>query len=320
LFDVARELGAMVPLRLGVMTKSERGERLASRRNGRSMKAETVQLSPTMTAAEAFQAIAFGCVRHFRVNEALVIAARDVDALHQSRVALRRLRSAFSLFRPILRHHGTERFKTELRELAATLGEARNLDVLLRRRSEELNKTTRRALVTLRGKAYDHAIAALRSPRADVLMIDLAEWLATASFARGGDHDHADQPINAFSARVLNRFWKKVTRSGKHLLYLDDEDRHELRIAGKKLRYAGEFFACLYPGETRDEFLAEIEKLQDQLGALNDLATERELKARLRALKITLPSRAKVQESTELLAEAHVNYQRLAEIGPFWRP
>jgi inorganic triphosphatase YgiF len=319
LFDVARELGSAVPLRLGVMTKSERGERLASKRTGRAMKAETIKLSPDMTAAEAFQTIAFACVRHFRVNESLVIAARDVDALHQSRVALRRLRSAFSLFRPMLRHHATERFRVELRELAATLGEARDLDVLLRRRSEELSKTTRRALVVLRGRAYDRAIAALRSPKADVLMIDLAEWLATGSFARRDEVDSlAQEPVIRFSRRVLDRFWKKVVRGGKHLLYLDDEDRHELRIAGKKLRYAGEFFASLYPGDQRNEFLAETQKLQDQLGALNDLVTERELRAKLRPHRISLPRRTKMQESTELLADAHANFHRLVEIGPFW--
>jgi triphosphatase len=322
LFDVARELGSSVPLRLGVMTKSERGERLASRRAGRAMKAETIQLSPEMSAAEAFQMIASACIRHFRVNEALVIAARDVDALHQSRVALRRLRSAFSLFRPLLRDEATDRFRTELRDLAGTLGDARDLDVLLKRRSETLNKTTRKALITLRTKAYDRAIAALRSPRVDVLMIDLAEWLTTASFARGDETGKASRPIGEFSARILNRFWKKVRRSGKHLLHLDDEDRHELRIAGKKLRYAGEFFASLYAGETvseqRNAFLAETQVLQDQLGALNDIVTERELRARLRAHRISLPAKTKGEDASELVADADASFRRLETIGPFW--
>lgn len=147
LFDLARALQSAVPLRLGVLTKSERGARLARPRADQAVKAEKVTLSAAMSVAEAFQVIAFACLRHFRSNEPRVAAGRDVDALHQSRVALRRLRSAFSLFKPILARPAAERFRVELRDLSNKLGEARNLDVLLRRRSEELAPDARQRLV-----------------------------------------------------------------------------------------------------------------------------------------------------------------------------
>ena len=48
-----------------------------------------------MTVGQAFAAIVHECIRQFRLNQALIIAERDPDALHQARVAMRRLRTAF---------------------------------------------------------------------------------------------------------------------------------------------------------------------------------------------------------------------------------
>ncbi|MEX2693612.1 CHAD domain-containing protein [Rhizobium mongolense] len=84
-----------------------------------------------MDASSAFQAISFSCVRHFRLNEELLRSKGNPEALHQMRVALRRLRSAFSLFKAIIPGGEPRRLKEELRWLAVVLGEARNVDVLL---------------------------------------------------------------------------------------------------------------------------------------------------------------------------------------------
>ena len=326
LFALARELDAQVPLRIGVLTKSEQGQRLASGRARHASKADPVRLSRTMSAPQAFQAIAFSCIRQFHANEPLVLAARDVDALHQCRVALRRLRSSFSLFRPLLPDPERARFGAELRTLAAVLGEARNLDVLLRRRSESLSQDSRRSLMEERGKAYDRAIEALRSPPVRAMLIDLVEWVSTGTFPNPDARPTPSPWIEPFSAKVLDRFWKKVKRRGTHLLDLGDEARHELRIAGKKLRYAGEFFADLYGGQgvavRRNAFLAELERIQDKLGDLNDLVTERELETRLARLGVALPPHrdgVRGVERQELIASADRAFRRLAEVGPFWR-
>ena len=320
LFALARELQSHADLRLGVMTKSERGARLASGKASRATKAEPVRLSPSMSVADGFRTIALACLRHFRANEPLVIAARDVDALHQSRVALRRLRSAFSLFRPVLAGPEYERFRGELRTLSGTLGVARNLDVLLARRSEDLSKKSRQRLVEERGRAYDQAIAALRSAQVRTVMIDLAEWIALSGAEKHGHH-----PLRPFADSVLDRFWKKVRRRGRILRDLDDVERHELRIAAKKLRYAGEFFARLYVDNSsaaaRDSFLTAVEALQEGLGGLNDMATERELAEDLRRRGIALPrprSGDARSARAALIAASDQSYRRLAEAGMFW--
>ncbi len=86
-----------------------------------------------MTAAKAFQHIVQTCVRQFRLNENLLSDGRQPEALHQVRIALRRLRSAFSIFRAMLDQDVSPGLRDELRWLASELGEARNLDVLLAR-------------------------------------------------------------------------------------------------------------------------------------------------------------------------------------------
>ncbi|MGO7092975.1 CHAD domain-containing protein, partial [Rhizobium leguminosarum] len=83
-----------------------------------------------------------------------------MEALHQARVALRRLRSAFSLFKPLLMGDEPKRIQEELRWLAGVLGEARNLDVLLMKAKDS---DLRAKLKDARNNAYDDAVEALGS-------------------------------------------------------------------------------------------------------------------------------------------------------------
>jgi triphosphatase len=115
LIEVARELAGQVPLRLGVLTKAERGYALASGGTGKAAKAEPIPLHPEMNSADGFAAIANACLRHYRLNEGLVVERREPAALHQSRVAMRRLRSAFSLFRPVIGDDEYQRLREEVR-------------------------------------------------------------------------------------------------------------------------------------------------------------------------------------------------------------
>ncbi len=106
---------------------------MPSRRSGwgGSAKAEPIALAAPLTETDAFRAVAHACLRHYRLNEIVLLADRDGDALHQARIALRRLRSAFSLFRPTVRGKDYHGLRDELGWLAGQFGEARNLDVLL---------------------------------------------------------------------------------------------------------------------------------------------------------------------------------------------
>jgi CHAD domain-containing protein len=79
--------------------------------------------------------------------------------------------------------------------------------------------------------------------------------------------------------RALNKRWKKVRKDARDLEMLNAEQRHELRKQLKKLRYAVEYFASLYPSKRVDPFLKRLKKLQAVFGDLNDAAAVKTLLA-----------------------------------------
>ena len=283
LFALARKLDEIAPLRLGVLTKAERGYALS--RPARSVfKAEPVVLERGMTAAEAFQHVAQTCVRQFRLNEAVLLGDRAPDTLHQARVALRRLRSAFSIFKPLFAaDERAAALREELRWLAGELGDARNLDVLLER-APAGNLCQR--IQEAREDAYAKVETALGSARVRRMMLDLSEWLTGGPWLTAAEtEDRRLEQARDFAAAALGRFRRKVKKQGRDLETVDDAVRHEVRKDAKKLRYASEFFAALFDAKRErrryKRFIAALEELQDQLGAVNDLATAPEVIFRL---------------------------------------
>lgn len=321
LFALARRINAVAPVHLGVLSKAERGYRLLGPAPA-VMKAGTVKLIITMTAASAFQEIVRACLRHFRLNVPLVLNHQDAAALHQARVAIRRLRSALSIHKPMLGDDRAEHLNSEMRWLAGELGKARDLDVLIEHAGDG---SIRDRLVVARMDAYANAIGVLQSGRARTLMIDTAEWIGIGTWLSSTDgRDLRELPAREFSVKALDRFRRKVKKGGRDLEELDDEARHEVRKAAKKLRYATEFFAALYERKRErrryKKFVSALETLQDQLGALNDLATAPEV---LHGLGLAdnpdaraLPGADRKADLLQEAAEAHAD---LVDAKRFWR-
>jgi inorganic triphosphatase YgiF len=326
LFSVARSIAETVPARVGVLTKADRGFRLLDGNGRKPAKADPVPLTPGTTTADAFAVVAGACIRHFRLNEPLIASERRAGGLHQARVALRRLRSALSLFRDIVRDDETQAIRDGLRWIAAVLGDARNLDVLLERLGEAPEHAEIASKIAIeREHAYDVAIEALESQRIRDLMLDLTRWVALGRWRSPADDDlraRLDAPIESFAADVLERYRRRIKRRGKKLARQDDEARHDVRIEAKKLRYAVEFFAGLYDGKKarrrHKTFLAALEDLQAELGHLNDIATGEELAAAFAAKNIVLPSPPATDVAKRLTA-AEDAYDRLVDAKRFWR-
>jgi inorganic triphosphatase YgiF len=317
LFALAQMLGEGLTLRMGVMSKSERGFRLLEGRSVRAHKAEKVRLDPDMSIGEAFAVIVQSCLRHFRLNEPLIASDMNAAALHQARVALRRLRSALTLFRPVLADSDFPRLRSELRWFTDQLGDARNLDVILAARPIEgvrPDPALRRQLRRRRKEAYEKVQRALAERRLPALILDLVAWSEVGDWRR---QDEAKQPIGAFADARLDRAWKRVRKQGKALGTLSVEDRHRLRIEMKKLRYAAEFFASLAPGKRRREqklFGGHLRDLQELLGDLNDIETRRQL-----APELFEGSEGPDEGAEGLLARAGQVYEAMRSLGPYWR-
>ncbi|MBB5537658.1 inorganic triphosphatase [Rhizobium giardinii] len=321
LFALARKVDRIAPAHVGVLSKAERGYRLLGAAAG-AVKASAIPLSTDMNAATVFAHIAAACLRQFRLNELALSWSRNADALHQARVSLRRLRSLFSICRSLFADSRFDHLRGELRWLASDLGNARNIDVMIdRATNDDLSSRLQQA----RDGAYGAVEASLSSARARALMIDLAEWISIRDWRSDQNGEALRlQPARDFAAGVLDRLWKKVAKGGRNLADLDDEARHELRIIAKKLRYAAEFFGPLYQSKKEikrsKRFLVALEGLQDHLGSLNDLATAPAMLSQLDLSDVAgaedLFSAADKEKLLKAAEEAHGSF---VDIRRFWR-
>ena len=102
LYNLALELDKLAPLRIETRSKSALGYALANGDAPAWYKAATLTLKPNATVDEAFREVLRSCVQHWSANEAAALDGRDPEGVHQLRVAIRRLRSAFSIFGRLL--------------------------------------------------------------------------------------------------------------------------------------------------------------------------------------------------------------------------
>ena len=272
LFGLARHLADLLPLRLAVASPAEHGYRsLASTEPG-SCKAEAIPLAADDSAEAALQLIIRSGMRQFRLNETELIRNGAPEALHQARVGLRRMRTAFSLHRDMLgRDEPAAVLTAGLKRLAGTLGTVRDLDVLL----AASPRAQRTPIADARQVSFLSARAEIDSPATRTVMIALAEWLTTGHWRTASADPPAGRLTVCESAEaILERAHRKLKRRGRNLGSLDDDARHAVRIAAKKLRYALDFFSAVYAHgkrqRRRETLSAALSELQDRLGTLND--------------------------------------------------
>lgn len=347
LFAFARGLGTAASPRIAVLSKSERGYGLVERDGATAFKSQPIALARGTSTADAFRAVARACLRQFRLNEPHLIATGSVEALHQARVALRRLRSAMSIFREVIADGDVEGITARLKEMTGPFGEARNLDVYLARAvrpdaerddpSPGIAEFAAR-LETDRAGAYERTIKALESAEFRALMLDILAWIEAGPWLTRDDPlDLRARPVEAFAADALDALRRKVKRRGRRLDQLDPAARHRVRIHAKKLRYGAEFFSGLVEGRKDRQrlklFLSALEDLQGRLGELNDIeaghviAVEVARRAEsagtagsdLHLFAAGRVSEAQDERTSRLLDEAATAHRALADAKPFWR-
>lgn len=241
---------------------------------------------PSLSATTALDAAArvvlrlrAGTVRRYldRVASRAIPVAEDV---HQLRVSTRRLVAALAVFKSVLRPRLRKRLRRAARRLRRVSGAVRDLDVLRSlleerlsaasrtsdtRRSqlsamiEKKRRAARRELAEAIAKWRTRFVAAARAARASLR--------AGRPAARDGEDD---PPLGAVAHAVLTRRLRQLVTAGR--ADLRNLDRlHQLRIAAKRLRYAMEVFAGCYRPAFRGVLYEQVQRLQDDLGAINDL-------------------------------------------------
>jgi inorganic triphosphatase YgiF len=348
LFELARVLSRAVPVQLALKSKAERGYELLEDKEKGAAKSAPIALAAGTSTRDGFRVIGRACLKQVVGNEPALLAG-DPDGVHQMRVGLRRLRAAMSLFGDILRDPETDEIKRELRWLSRELAPARELHVLETRVVAPVKRRHSRAagvsslsrdLAEQRAAALARAQEAVRSARFRGLTLEIAAWLETGLWTRPkdeGTRDRGDAPIEDSAVEQLTRRFKKIRKRGRKLAQLDAARRHKLRIQAKKVRYASEFFAGLFPrkraSKRRKKFLSALGRVQDCLGDLNDIAVHEDritaiARGGRRGRRRRNPKRAFAaglltgHEDARLdlvMKTATDAYARLAKLKPFWR-
>jgi inorganic triphosphatase YgiF len=284
LYFLALALLDVVPLSIEPRSKAARGYALASGKAPDWKKGKPVSLNRRETLEAAMSETFTRCAGHWTDNQAAALDGRHPEGMHQFRVGLRRFRSAITVFRRLLPGTQARWLGAEGRWTVQQTGPARDWDVFIsdllapiikaRPGDEDLIMLRERAEAE-RAAGYAAARAMLDSERYNRFMLRLGVWLETRGWQDGlsaRQQAALSKPIFAFAARLLNERHKRALKLGKGFAKLTTDQRHDVRIALKKLRYSSEFFATLFPGKLVTPYLESLRNMQNDLGHLNDVA------------------------------------------------
>lgn len=330
MFDLARRLSKTAPLYLSFDGKASQGQGLLDGTDRAARRHDKAPLSRGLTAAGAFQAIARNALSQIAANGVVLREADSVEAVHQLRVAVRRLRSAIGAFKNMADDEAVEDIVLELKWLAGACNEARDLDVFAQDAAKfdapGLDLTALAPVVeAARARAHAKACAAVASGRFRELVLNATAWIETGAWLKQGGKASAkrrDLPAEKFAAKALDKRLKALMKQSGEIRGDDDAARHRARIAGKKLRYGAEAFAPLFDADAKP-FVKALKALQDELGAANDVAVAAELIERLRLKGAALDAARQLLDARQAAKPKAVKaaakaMEKLAAAPVFW--
>ncbi len=260
----------------------------------RAQKAQPSLLPPQAIAFDAFRLTLVQCRWHIAANMAAMVETREMEALHQLRVALRRLRVALVSFGGEFRIPELEGIKLRAKSLAFQLAPARDLDVFTSELLEPAASAngSRDAFAVLRARAeaarrnaWNDAVLHVAGPHFRMFMSDLGDVVDRGIWplcrTRGKTTSKnvlgLEMPAQRIAERMLTHRHRQACKRARRLETLSTAERHELRITLKKLRYTAEFFAPLFETARVEKFVNRLSRMQDVLGALNDVAVAKKI-------------------------------------------
>jgi len=326
LYDFAAELQKTIPLRLENTSKAERGYLLYLHKPVPVVKATALDISPEISVNETFKRTFWNCIYHLQGNESGMLIGADPEYLHQMRVALRRLHSALGVFKKALAENTLAPIESELKTLRSALGPARDWDVFVTEFFPSLERALpesgqwvemRRIAALRRGARNRVARNAIASEHYSGFMLGLCAWVSGERWHERPDQTRLQQlvqPLSDFAPVVFERYHRKLRRRGRNLETLSSAERHALRIAVKKQRYACEFFSGLYPRKRTKRYLRALTALQQCLGTLNDLNIQERL------LSEMVEGRTGLRDSVNRAQGwiAAIRAQQLTELNKSW--
>jgi len=254
---------------------------------------EGTLLLPYEESCQKVRELALRQLNRFISYESKVLKGDDAEAIHDMRVASRRLQQVLDVLYPKPRPQELRRLRRQIRRCRQTLGEVRNCDVLLELVEQSLGKkraarreawtAVQHYLLMRRSETFLRAVRKLGKVNLTVFYVNLKDFLHRD---KGHDHPAARQAHGADPARsgmvkvlidsletIWGRFESQIEQSRRTPR---PEVIHGARIATKRLRYLLEVFhEFSVPGSA--EALAWLRRLQKHLGDWHDLVVLEEM-------------------------------------------
>lgn len=258
------------------------------------------------------------------------------DAVHRTRIAVRRLRSALATYRRLLDRDRSEHLRAELQWLGGVLGPVRDAEVIAghlttmldhgldggRADGDVLRHRMETTLARLRTDARQAARAALSSDRYGALLDDLRS-IDGLVLVQGRTEKRAKKELRKHMRRAHRRL-RRAVRDARAAERPTDEQLHAVRKRAKRVRYAAESVSEVV-GRKADRLATSLERVQDTLGAHQDTvvirAVLRELAADAAAAGEDTFGYGRLDALEEARGRAaRAEWQRAVDDGVFGRP
>ena len=247
---------------------------------------------PPDTVRAGLAAAAERPLTQFAENLPKTVGDGAYDAIHDTRVALRRLGALLRAFTPVLPPRTVADIKREIRWLRRAFGPARDLDVFIHETGPELSELFGaeeglRALLDVARKRRAPLAAKLEktiaSRRCKNFLAMLNRVFGRDAGAepgprgrqggRGARKPTLASPFAPFAIAELRRRYKKLRKGAERIDKLEEEDLHRMRIRLRNFRYVCDGFRMLLPEGRYLALRSSMTKQQDHMGALNDAVT-----------------------------------------------
>jgi CHAD domain-containing protein len=229
--------------------------------------------------ADSFSALATPVVAE-AVRRARELATDcDAEGFHQLRVAFRKLRALYWAYSPYLGEEATTLATEEFKRLAAVAGGTRDWDI-----ASDLLKAAQSSRASMgllldaarqkRAQAVTHSQTMIKSDEVEAFLGDVLyrAQAALASSCKG-------LPVREFAedrVRHARRALQKRSRHASRNETAHEEDLHDVRKAGKKLRYLLEFFQPVIRSADAGT-IKQLTSVQNKLGEFHDIAASEAL-------------------------------------------
>lgn len=245
------------------------------------------ELLTTDSIAEAGRKIFSELLVNMKEHELGSRSGSDVESVHQMRVASRKMRSLFEMIGNYYKPKTVMKHTQGLRTIGKTLGNIRDLDVLiedLEKFEKTLDKETQASLKQIikkldkkRGK-HRVVLNDMFDSKQYIKFIDRFKKF-TQSRKKGVfpiSNKSTPHQVRHLLPIILHERLAKVRAYETVLDGAEDEVLHALRVEFKQLRYALEFFKPVL-GKSGEQFINEVKAMQNLLGRIQDIAvfTER---------------------------------------------